>query len=422
MTYNFYLNRNEKQRNKVSIFLYARENGKTICLNTEEYIETNGLSIKQAIDKYWDNKLQKVKSNYIGSLELNQYLAAFKLHIQNFVRKLREPNPYLSFEEIKEQLIEKTKPQQIIDFHTAFSQFIEIRKNEVTISTTKKFKTLQNILKEFEKSTQYKITFKNIDLMFKDLLLNFLINEKKLATNTISKYFDLLRTFLIWSLDRKIHSNTEFHKFKLKTVPTDIVYLTPNELEKLYSYDFSNNLAYERVRDVFCFACYTGQRFSDVSNFKFIDIENNIWNLRTQKTKEINKIPLIDNAVNIIQKYEQQGLSKLPTICNQKTNFYLKEICKIAGINDKINIVSYKGTERLETEKYKYELITTHTARRTFVTLSLEKGMRQEIVMKVTGHNDLKSFKKYLKIADSVKFSEMLNIWNDKPTNILKIA
>jgi len=62
--------------------------------------------------------------------------------------------------------------------------------------------------------------------------------------------------------------------------------------------------------------------------------------------------------------------------------------------------------------KPKYELVTSHMGRRTFVTLSLEKGMRPEIVMKITGHKDYKTFKRYIEITDKVKHQEMMKAWN----------
>jgi len=58
-----------------------------------------------------------------------------------------------------------------------------------------------------------------------------------------------------------------------------------------------------------------------------------------------------------------------------------------------------------------YELISTHTARRTFVTLSLEKGMRPEVVMEITGHKDYKTMKKHIKITSKVKHNEIKNVW-----------
>ena len=73
--------------------------------------------------------------------------------------------------------------------------------------------------------------------------------------------------------------------------------------------------------------------------------------------------------------------------------------------------MKYSGTKRIEIEKSKYDFISTHTARRTFVTLSLEKGMRPETVMEITGHKDYKTMKKYLKITSKVKTDEMNKVW-----------
>ena len=180
---------------------------------------------------------------------------------------------------------------------------------------------------------------------------------------------DFLKTYLLWAADRGLTSNFEFKKFKMKLTETDVIALTQNELEKIYNFDFSNNLAYDRVRDVFCFCCFTGQRFSDVCKFKFSDVKDNVWNLRQQKTKDVNNVPLSNNALAIIDKYQKQGLLKLPTIAIQKTNTLLKDVCKIVGINDEVTITSFKGAERIEVTYKKYELISTHTGRRTYIKM-----------------------------------------------------
>jgi integrase len=85
-----------------------------------------------------------------------------------------------------------------------------------------------------------------------------------------------------------------------------------------------------------------------------------------------------------------------------------------AGFNESILMVKYRGVEKVEFIEPKYKFISTHTARRTFVTLSLEKGMRPETVMSITGHKDYHSFKKYIKLTDKVKLVEMNQIWNKK--------
>jgi integrase len=106
---------------------------------------------------------------------------------------------------------------------------------------------------------------------------------------------------------------------------------------------------------------------------------------------------------------------RLPKLySNQKTNQYLKDIGQLAGLTESVLIVKYRGIEKVEFLEPKYKFIGTHTARRTFVTLCLEKGMRPETVMSITGHKDYKTFKKYIKLTDKVKLVEMNNIWSKK--------
>ena len=274
----------------------------------------------------------------------------------------------------------------------------------------KKYKVLKNHLTEFQKVKKFTIAFNNIDLLFYDKFTLFLQNDKKHTNNTVSKYFDLLKTFLRWATERNSNNKTDFQKFKTATEKTDIIYLTENELLSIYNKDLSNNKALDKVRDVFCFACFTGARFSDVSSLKKEDIRGKNWYLRTTKTKDVLQIPLNEYAIEILNKYSDCE-RVLPVISSQKTNQHLKELCKLAEIDDPITIVKYRGAERIEEIYPKYELVSTHCARRSFVTLSLEKGMRAETVMEITGHSNYKTFKKYIKITSKVKEIEMNNIW-----------
>jgi len=100
--------------------------------------------------------------------------------------------------------------------------------------------------------------------------------------------------------------------------------------------------------------------------------------ITTEKTRESLKIPLTPGAKQVLKR----NGGKLPeSFTNQKTNQYLKELCELAGFNEMVSIIKYRGVERVEFLEPKYNFIGTHTARRTFVTLSLEKGMRPETVM-----------------------------------------
>ena len=107
---------------------------------------------------------------------------------------------------------------------------------------------------------------------------------------------------------------------------------------------------------------------------------------------------------------ERNG-NQLPVISNQKFNTYLKELGQLAGIDEPTTITRYKGVEEIVEVGPKYQFLSFHDARRTFVTLSLEKGMRHEILMSFTGHKHYKTLKKYIKLTDSVKATEMRAAW-----------
>src|SRR5690606_20228421 len=99
----------------------------------------------------------------------------------------------------------------------------------------------------------------------------------------------------------------------------------------------------------------------------------------------------------IFDKYQ----NVLPVISDVKYNQYIKEVCKIAGIDTPTLITSWKGGKRIDEIKLKYELISSHTARRTFITRLLRKGLLPEQIMKITGHRNRRSFDEYVKITQS---------------------
>jgi integrase len=183
---------------------------------------------------------------------------------------------------------------------------------------------------------------------------------------------------------------------------------------------------YEQVRDAFCFACTTGLRYSDLAQLKREHIKEDEIILTVKKTKERLSIPLTPYSRAILDKYRMLR-KPLPIISNQKMNYYLKGwdeknksgkvikkhkgICELAGINEPVEIVRYRGAKREANIYPKYELVGVHTGRKTFATLSLEKGMSAEEVMSITGHKDYKSFKRYVKITEQRKKVVMLKAW-----------
>lgn len=252
---------------------------------------------------------------------------------------------------------------------------------------------MKKVLQAFEKSKSYKLNFNSFNKIFYDRFLAFLIEERKMINATAYKTISVLKTFLGWAYERKLTTNSEYKSFRGKTYENEVVHLTEEELMNLYNLKIEDERL-ARVRDVFLFQCFTGQRYSDILALKREDVKNGTWHLRQLKTQNIIQIPLSKYAITILAKYSD---FKLPVISNQKMNQYLKELCILAEIDESIAIVKFKGNKRIEETKKKYEVIGTHTARRTFITLSLRKGMKPEVIMKITGHKTVQDVSEIFK-------------------------
>jgi integrase len=417
MTVNFYLDRTSKKEERTIFAIIRGTIGKReIAYHTGEKITL----------KEWDSTKQKAKSKYIGAPQLNQKLSLLKekllLTYRNIeIEALTDKNYIITPELIRSEFdkVFNKNTSKTLTFFEALDLFIEVRK-DMTPASLQKFRALKRHLEDFETTTKYKVNFSTIDLMFFDMFKDFLLTIKKHTNNTVSKQFGLFKMFLNWTTKRNLSHNLTFKQFSFRETPTEVIYLTNDELFRLLNFNLKDNSKLSEVRDTFCFACFTGARFSDVSKLEWNDIDkNNNWNLRTIKTKDLLTIPLNSYAVSILEKHKGQS-RPLKVISNQKMNEYLKDLCEKAEIKDEVKRVRYSGNERKEEKFLKYELIGTHTARRTFITLSLEKGMRPETVMEITGHKDYKMMKKYIKISSKVKETEMRAAWTSPKLRIVK--
>ncbi len=406
----FYLDANKKVKNpNRTIYCYVRDGrDNVIVINTKEKVNP----------KHWNKTTYRAittgKGKMDGARELNQFLDALETDIKKTIREIRSDNVTADFNEIKLKLLEKFSGKATTDVFNALDKFIEVRRSDLTQSTLKKFSNIKKHLSDFEKSRKTKLTFGSMDLLFYDAFINFLIYDQKMNNNTAYKNISLLKTFFNWAYERGINNYEHFRKFKKKEYDVDIITLSEEELNRIEQLDLSQNLRLDRTRDLFLFACYTGARFSDIENISRADIKNNVWYLRQVKTRNITEIPLIDRALEILAKYEKYEKA-LPTITNQKLNKYLKELGETAGINDPVRISEQRGNKVIEVEYPKFELITTHTARRTFITLSLTKGMSPQIIMSITGHRTYNAFKKYINLVTADKEKALKDTWEKKP-------
>ena len=238
-----------------------------------------------------------------------------------------------------------------------------------------------------------------------------------LNNTTIRKKLEYLTWFLRWARDSGFGVNPAFKTFKptLKQTQNKVIYLTKDELARIRDLDLSGTPRLEPVRDIFLFCCLTSLRHSDADNLRKTDVKGEHIEVTTIKTGDSVSIKLNKNALAILEKYKDvpfPGNRALPSYTNQAMNRSLKELCQLAGIDEPIRITTYKGSTRKDEVHPKWELVGTHTGRRTFIVHALSMGISPSVVMKWTGHSDYKAMKPYIDIVDSAKDEAMAKFDN----------
>jgi integrase len=332
----------------------------------------------------------------------------------------------------KKSDLKPLKNKTIFDFFDEFvaSQSVE---NNWKSSTLEKFSAIRNHFEAFEKVLTKKLTF---DTFTKDGLndyVSYLRDVKDMRNSTILKQVAFLKWFLKWAAGESYNTNTAFSTFfpKMPKADKKVIFLDWTELMTVYNFDFSkaqktlpdgtiidleseNKKALERVRDVFCFTCFTSLRYSDVENLKRSDIKNNEIHITTIKTDDSLTIELNDYSKAILSKYAKEvypGNKALPVISNVRMNDHLKDMGEVCGLNELIAITYFKGSKRFDEVYKKYQLLTTHCGRRTFICNALALGIAPQTVMKWTGHGDFNSMKCYIDVANDEK-KKAMNLFN----------
>jgi len=353
---------------------------------------------------------QRVKKNYMDAGEKNAILDDLENVIKEIEREALFNKKEFSIETVKRKFELKIgELSSTGNFFQVYDKFINDSRPTKSKATIQTYTATKMKLLSFKEDKGYNVDFESINLSFYEAFLNYLIKDLGFLNNTVGKHIKTLKVFLNYAADNEyINPIAHLKKFKVYREEADIIYLTHDELMRVYLLkDLSKTLM--SVKDNFCFGCFTGLRFSDISKLTNANIKEEYLEEKTEKTKDFIKVPLNYYAKEILKKYKTEfNGNPLPTgISNQKTNEYLKEIGRLAGLDDMNTIEKFNGSKKIILTKPKHALLTSHTARRTFVTLALEKGIRAEVVMAMTGHKNYKTFKKYIKITDNIMRNEM---------------
>ncbi len=394
--------------------------------NNQKLVYSTGLNINP---QFWDKTTQRAKNTkrFAASPEFNESLSNIEAQVLKSFRDFENDNlKQPTIEELRERLNITTnrvnKPVQT-DLFTFIEKFRSDSVNKVNRSTGKTFavktqtayKQLHELLIEFSGRKRKPINFNDIDFEFYIDFVQFLTTEKEFSVNYIGKHIKTLKTILNDALERGITDNQKFKskKFAVLKQETDSVYLNLEELEELGKVDFSNNPRLDRVRDLFLVGCYTGLRFSDLSKISEENIKGDFIELETQKTADKIAVPIHPVVNGIMTKYvETTGKAFPEAYSNQKMNEYIKEVCRLVkGLKSFVSVKENKAGVTYSKKYQKFELITTHTARRSFASNNYKLGFPMHIIMAVTGHKTEKSFMSYIKITPTEKAEVMRINW-----------
>ncbi|MDH1882119.1 site-specific integrase [Empedobacter sp. GD03797] len=383
-----------KSSSETIIYLVMRWDGLQMKISTKQKVNP----------KFWNKERLKVKETI--SEKNHQHINKELVEIEKVAYKMfnsftdtfkRKPNS----EELKnliEQeyfqnnpMFKKVDKKTILDY---FDDYIETIKSTTAHTTVQKYKQAKENFKDFQKDKKRICNTEMIDLKFRNEYVEYLIETKKYAPTTVYRKMKFLRTVLYFIENLGIKVNPFLHnsRFLTKDIEVDNIALSESEIDEMEKLNLSDNKRLEQVRDLFLVACYTGQRFSDLNKINQSNIiDDEYIAIRQQKTNEQLTLPLLKVVKTILVKYSY----KLPKISNVKFNEYIKEVAKLCETLNK----QYNG----DNKKVRWQMISSHTARRTFVTLNYGKGVDLDTLKLGTGHKQTKTLQTYIKMNDKQK-------------------
>lgn len=287
------------------------------------------------------------------------------------------------------------------------------------LDTIKKFGTLKNKLQSFDKI----LSFERLDEEHVKSFVYYLINICKYRNVSVQSMIKNFRWFMRWCEKKNLITDKNVIEFrsKLKDVENKtIVFLTWEEFQQVYNFQVPESKKYlQRVKDVFIFQCTTGLRYADLASIKRsnVNLEDNYFIIVTSKTANQTTIDFNSYSREVYEKYKDDTFENdkaLPVPSNQKYNDYLKELCQLVGINSKITISFKTGNKIVSDEVEKWTKISTHSGRRTFVSIGLALGATPEEISKITGHHSLQVMQQHYIGVDDNQRKHATSVWDER--------
>lgn len=341
-----------------------------------------GLKVKPSLLQ--KSRISKIHSN---ANKLNSELEQIEARI-GFLAEHLNAKGKLSLQNLRDEINGKKQSHQYISvlFDILISESEQrLHSGNLVVGTFRRHKNYARVFLNFI-AYKYQRNDLRVDEVTKSLIADYeeyLFRVLGYSHNTLIKYMRFLNQATSKAIDLDTLSKDPFIGISYKEEETDRGFLDEKELATIMKTPIKEKHL-DFIRDTFVFSCFTGLAYSDVAELKtnnIIHINDESWLLvRRKKTRVLSQIPLLPQALEILEKYKSFVSSDnrlLPLPCNQVINRQLKEVQQKCNLSKNL---------------------TFHLARHTFATLALSKGVSLETVNKILGHKKLSTTQIYAKV------------------------
>lgn len=402
-----------------------------------DYCKTqDGRKVKETLDSISSAIDNLISQGIYDKARIDEVVEAIVFREERERQRIQEEEERQEQERLR-QIKEQEEEARKADVILFLENFLEGIKNgrikngaeNYTLNTCKVWSNFLGILKRFIQISPF--TWKDINKALADRFVSFMEKNGYMVTS-INKYIICFKAMIQNAMDQELHNNLialrAFSKKKIQeTDKAKEIYLTKAELQALYEMPLEG--LKDKVRDVFLVGCYTCQRFSDYArlekeNFTKTAKGTKVVRIVQEKTGNDVVIPILnDNLLHIAEKYGYD----IPKVNDVILNRYIKQILKELSSTvpslarkertlltmkerekEKQGLVSFERDNKGNVIKPRYELVSSHTARRSGITnLYLSGNFDTYQMMSISGHKDEKTFYEYIKlssdeVADSI--------------------
>ena len=383
------------------VFVATWDVKKQLCVTSKEKfpprINRHSKVVNTFLDQLSDRLRTFYDENYSSTMSLCLVKKSIKGIIDNLIDIEKEGNKQKAMTPMQffEEYIEKKR----IDTHTGryIAERTKIHQRTV-LHRLKSFLEDNNLPDDFSVFTS-----KKFDKQFTE----WCYSAKKYKQNTVYATYGVLKPFLNAAKEEGFDVGEYYKNLKGKCVEVDAIYLTEDEIDRIYGLDIARLIedgevdvksTMEITRDLFIIACWTGLRRSDIDrlNKASFNLENKTIAITAEKTKRQVVIPMHPMVIALYKKYN----GKFPRLGDKgKTNKHLRECARHAGIDDEVRIVENRAGKIRTLIYKKYQLVGMHTGRRSFATNMYKRRFPTIAIMRLTGHTTESNFLKYIKIT-----------------------